>query len=72
MNGFAEVRPRSTRKISGKGAEKNPESRSGAWALALVLAALYTVNYRDKLLLGLVAQPLAAQPRRVHPTLAAM
>jgi len=34
------------------------ESRARAWGLTGVLVALYTVNYSDKLLLGLVAQPL--------------
>ena len=34
------------------------ESRKRAWGLTTVLVALYTVNYSDKLLLGLVAQPL--------------
>lgn len=39
-------------------AGKKPESRTTAWGLTMVLMALYTINYSDKLLLGLVAQPL--------------
>lgn len=34
------------------------ESRARAWGLTSVLVLLYTVNYSDKILLGLVAQPL--------------
>lgn len=34
------------------------ESRAKAWGLTSVLVLLYTVNYSDKILLGLVAQPL--------------
>ncbi|MCG2623088.1 MFS transporter [Arthrobacter sp. I2-34] len=34
------------------------ESRATAWGLTSVLVLLYTVNYSDKILLGLVAQPL--------------
>ncbi|EOA64018.1 MFS transporter [Corynebacterium glutamicum MT] len=33
-------------------------SKRTAWGLTFVLMALYTINYSDKLLLGLVAQPL--------------
>lgn len=34
------------------------ESRAKAWGLTSVLVLLYTINYSDKILLGLVAQPL--------------
>lgn len=37
---------------------QSQESRITAWGLTLVLMALYTINYSDKLVLGLVAQPL--------------
>ena len=34
------------------------DSRSKAWGLTAILVALYTVNYGDKVVLGLAAQPL--------------
>ncbi len=35
-----------------------PQSRRTAWGITAVLVLLYTINYSDKILLGLVAQPL--------------
>src|SRR5437763_12080948 len=37
------------------------ESRVKAWSVTLVLFALYVVNWGDKTVLGLVAQPLARE-----------
>ena len=42
--------------VPGVGEQR--ESRSKAWGITLVLVLLYIINYGDKVVLGLVAQPL--------------
>ncbi|HEY5856498.1 MAG TPA: MFS transporter [Aldersonia sp.] len=47
----------------GVGARTRPNvvSRARAWQMTVLLASLYVINYADKAILGIIAQPLARE-----------